>query len=92
MAFEVDKVDEITNIYHFYDDSYYDEFINKAKEIFEKYKEQCNKDNSYLVYESDECKFSDNYTHGGYECGEDGKWKKNDTKSCRASYCDVGYS
>ena len=30
MAFKVNKPDEITDIYHFFDDIYYDEFINKG--------------------------------------------------------------
>ena len=91
MAFKVTKPDEITNIYHFYDDNYYDEFINKAKEIFEKYndKQECSKNNPYLVLEAEECKFDSNYTHGGYKC-EDGKWKK-EASSCQVSYCDIGY-
>ena len=92
MAFEVNKADEITNIYHFYDDIYYDEFIKEAKNIFEKYneKQECSKNNPYLVLETDECKFDSNFTHGGYKCGEDGKWKKN-ASSCQESYCDIEY-
>ena len=92
MAFEVNKADEITNIYHFYDDIYYNEFINKAKEIFIKYNDNqfCSKNNPYLVLEIDECKFDSNYTHGGYKCGEESKWKK-EASGCQVSYCDVGY-
>ena len=37
MAFKVNKVDERTKIYHTYEDIYYDEFIEEAKEIFDKY-------------------------------------------------------
>ena len=91
MAFKVNKVDEMTNIYHFYDDIYYDEFIKKTKEIFEKYneKQECNKDNKNLVYENEECKFEEDiYAHGGYSCDNNGKWNN---ESCKISYCDIGY-
>ena len=88
MAFKVNKVDEMTNIYHFYDDIYYDEFIKKSKEIFDKYKEQCNKDNKNLVYESNYCTFQDDpNAHGGYSCGDDGKW----SNTCKKSYCNYAY-
>ena len=33
------------------------------------------------------CVFDDKILHGGYECGDDGKW----TKTCVPSYCDNGY-
>ena len=87
MAFKINKPDEVTDIYHFYDDKYYDEFITTAKNIFEKYKTECNKDNLKLVLESDKCSFEDIHSHGGYKCGSDGKWGK----ECQPYYCDVGY-
>ena len=91
MAFKVNKVDEMTNIYHFYDDAYYDEFINKANEIFDKYNETCSRENLNLVLESDECIFeNDTYAHGGYSCGTDKKWGTDNT-TCKKSYCDIGY-
>ena len=57
--------------------------------IFEKYKTDCNPKNKNLVKVTEECdnKFGNNYTHGGYECGSNGKW----TNKCVASYCDMGY-
>ena len=92
MAFKVNKVDERTKIYHTYEDIYYDEFIEEAKEILEKYnnKSECNKENMNLVLEDENCTFEDGdiYAHGGYPCGNDGKWNK--TK-CKKSYCDIGY-
>ena len=33
-------VDERVNIYHKYNDSFYDEFVDKALEIFDKYNNQ----------------------------------------------------
>ena len=44
-SFKVNKVDEVTNIYHSFDDIYYDEFIESAKKIFNKYNNECNKNN-----------------------------------------------
>ena len=88
MAFVVNKVDEETNIYHSYEDAYYNEFIGEAKKIFEKYAEQCNKENPNLVYESN-CTFADDkYAHGGYPCSSEGKWN---VSTCKKFYCDKGY-
>ena len=85
--YKINKVDERTNIYHYFDDSSYEEFINEAKKIFKKYNEEnkCNKDNLNLLLENEEC--SDGNAHGGYLCGESGKW----TKQCEFFYCDIGY-
>ena len=42
-------VDEISNIYHQYNDSYYDELINETKKIFRYYKDgkKCNPNITY---------------------------------------------
>ena len=90
MAFKVNKVDEFTNIYHFYDDAYYDEFIAEAKKIFEKYNDngECNAENTNLVLENYFCTFTDDkVAHGGYKCGINGKW----TNQCQKSFCDFPY-
>jgi hypothetical protein len=89
MAFLVNAVDEVTNIIHSYDDKYYDEFIDAASNIFKNYKENCNPNNTNLLLEAD-CTLEDNdtYAHGGYQCGDDGKW---DNSTCKKSYCDIGY-
>ena len=90
MAFKVNEVDEMTNIFHFYDDSHYDEFIQEAINIFEKYNnnEECNINNTNLLLENDTCAFPDDkYAHGGYKCGNKGKW----STECQKSYCDFGY-
>lgn len=89
-SFKVNEVDEKTNIYHSYDDSYYNEFIEEAKKILDKYNNdlECNKDNSNLVYENDKCTFlGDEHAHGGYKCNNQGKWGN----ECKKSYCDIGY-
>ena len=94
MEFLVYPIDENVNIFSKYDDSLYEQFIQEAKKIFEKYNDlengQCNPDNKYLYYETKECdnKINIEHAHGGYICGSNGKWDKN---NCLASYCDVGY-
>ena len=88
MAFLVNGVDEVTDIIHSYDDKYYDEFIDAASNIFKNYEENCNPNNEYLLLEAD-CTFEDDeFAHGGYQCGNNGKWDKN---TCKKSYCDIGY-
>ena len=91
LEYEVTPVDEVANIYAQLDDSKqnYDIYVNKALEILDKYKNECNPNNKKLVFVTSECDktFKNKYTHGGYLCGDDGKWSKN----CVASYCDIGY-
>ena len=91
LEFEVAPVDEIVDIYEKFDDSNYDIFIEVAKKIYLKYNSanNCNVNNKKIVLVTSECdgKFGNKYTHGGFLCGDDGKW----TKVCVASYCDVGY-
>ena len=90
LEYEYSSPDEKSDIYENFDENSYEKFVNKAKIIFEKYKEECNYDNKYLLKITEECegKFDNNYTHGGYECGSDGKWKN----TCVPSYCDLGYT
>ena len=94
MEFQVYPVDEISDIYTEYEDSKYNRFINVAKTIFNKYNDlengECNPDNKYLYYETSDCDSQLNIdkAHGGYLCGENGKWDKN---KCIAAYCDQGY-
>lgn len=87
LEYEVVPVDERVNIYENFMDNSYDEFITEAKKIFHNYKLKCNKNNKKLILISEKCIFENEYTHGGYECGDDGFW----SKKCIASYCDVGY-
>ena len=90
LEYEVSTPDEKSGIYEGFDGDSYNKFIDKAKEIFDKYKNECNSNNKNLLKISEECdeKFNNKYTHGGYECGDDGKWSNN----CIASYCDSGYT
>ena len=89
LEYSITPVDEVEEFYEYYSDDNYDKFISIAKKIFNKYKNECNPKNKKLVLVNSECdkNFTNNYTHGGYECGDDGKWSSN----CIASYCDIGY-
>ena len=89
LEYLVTPVDEVVPLYEYFSENNYDKFINIAKNIFEKYKKECNPNNKKLVKITSECDklFKNKYTHGGYECGNDGKW----SNKCIASYCDLGY-
>ena len=89
LEYSVTPVDERVGIYEYFKANTYQLFIDEAKRILDKYKTQCNPKNKKLVLVSNECdnKFENEYTHGGYECGDDGKW----TNNCVPSYCDPGY-
>ena len=88
LEYSVTPVDERVEIFQYLKSSTYQLFIDEAKKIFDKYKTQCNPKNKKLVLVSGECdnKFENSYTHGGYECGDDGKW----SNKCVPSYCDQG--
>ena len=93
MEFLIYPVDLNVNIYNKYDDTKYDRFIKEAKKIFGKYNKlygECNPENKYLYFETNECdsKLNIEHAHGGYLCGTDGKWNKSD---CIVSYCDKGF-
>ena len=85
--FIVNLIDERINIYNNYNDDLYEDFITEAKKIFKKYEKECNPDNKYLNYLKEDCKFNDKNLHGGYKCGDDGKWNK----KCVPFYCDENY-
>ena len=91
IEYEITPVDEIVDIYEYpsFDNDNYSEFINEANEIFKKYKNKCNPNNKKLLLIHSKCDmyFNNNYTHGGYECGDDGIW----SDKCVPSYCDQGY-
>ena len=87
-------IDERVNIYHIYNDSYYDKFIDKALEIFDKYNKQkkCNKNNLLIKFDPNDMKTcykfkNDEHAHGGYQCNENGTW----SDICSPYYCDIGY-
>ena len=86
--FLTDPVDERVNIYR-YEETNIDTFADKALELVSKYETQCDVNNLRLVKYADECddKITIEHAHGGYLCGNDGKW----TSTCVAAYCDDGY-
>ena len=91
LEYEITPVDEMSNLYFFSfdDEEEYNQYVNNSLKIFEKYRNYCNPKNKKLVFVTDKCdgKFKSSYTHGGYLCGDDGKW----TETCVPSYCDIGY-
>ena len=89
LEYEVTPVDEKADIFEQINFNNYENFINESLKVINKYKNRCNPKNRKLFLISNECngKFENNYTHGGYICGSDGNW----TKTCVASYCDIGY-
>ena len=82
-------VDERIEIYEHFKDNNYNLFIKEAKHIFNKYKIKCNPNNKKLVFVTNKCdgKFEDKYTHGGYECADNGFW----SDKCIPSFCDIGF-
>ena len=89
LEYEVIQPDIHSNIYQNFDGESYTQFALKSKKIFEKYKTECNPNNKNLIKVSSDCdsQFPNKYTHGGYECNDQGKWSSN----CVPSYCDPGY-
>jgi len=96
LEYEIKPVDEIVYIYPKLENLFnillpedYDKFINESYKIFEKYKTKCNPNNTKLILLTDKCngKFGNNFTYGGYKCGNDGYW----TEECVASHCEFGY-
>ena len=82
----INPIDERSNIYGKYFDFRYDEFINEAKRIFNKYKKECNPDNKNMVLYNSYCKFGNDIQIGGYKC-IDGRWRN----TCQISNCKKPY-
>lgn len=90
LEYQINLVDERVPLYNGYDiqaDSNYQDFINMAKSIFEKYKTKCNPENKNLLFITKACTFTDSRMHGGYECDDEGNW----STKCVPSFCDNGY-
>ena len=87
--YQLNPVDERVDIYEPYTDDIYEEFVNKGKDIFEYYKDNCNKNNERLTLFTDECKniAKISHSHGGKRCGDNGTW----SDECIPIYCDSGY-
>ena len=82
----INPIDERSNIYGKYNDNRYNEFINEAKRIFNKYKKECNPDNKKMVLYNSYCKFGNDIQIGGYKC-VDGRWRN----TCQISNCKKPY-
>ena len=89
MEYETTNIDERVKLYNKFANARYQDFIDAAKTIFNKYNNSnCNPKNKDILFETDECKFPDDpHALGGYECGKDGTW----TKKCVPYYCEIGY-
>ena len=88
--FNIKQLDEVTEIFEEYnEDKNYNLFMETAKNIFLKYKNQCNKNNNKITLFDQKCVFEDDkHAHGGHPCGQDGKW---DLTKCSKAYCKEGY-
>ena len=82
----INPIDERSNIYGKYFDFRYDEFINEAKKIFSKYKNECNTNNKNMVLYNSYCKFGNDIQIGGYKCFN-GRW----FSICQISNCKKPY-
>lgn len=89
LEYEITPVDEFVDFYYLDQDSY-ESLINQSLKILEKYKTKCNPKNKKLLLISKECdgKFNNDYTHGGYKCGEDGIWTRSISSQCVADVPD----
>ena len=74
LEYTIRNIDERIDIYNDYDDSKYQQFIDNAKNIFNKYENNCNPYNKNLLKIDNACIFEDEHMHGGYECKIDGTW------------------
>ena len=91
LEYEVTPVDIRLKIYVEFSEENYQAFIEKINEFFKNMDNGlCFSNNKNLVKISEDCNstFKNNYTHGGYVCGDDNKW----SDKCIEAYCDIGYS
>ena len=89
LEYKIHLIDERVGLYNKYTEDNYENFIDEAKDIFKKYNEdgECNKNNPKLLLIDEKCDDPIKKTHGGYKCGEDGKW----STECVASFCNNGF-
>ena len=91
LEYEVTPVDIRLKLYLELTEANYQTFIEEIKEFFKNMDDGlCFSNNKNLVKISDECNsnFTNNFTHGGYVCGDNNKW----SDKCIEAYCDMGYS
>jgi hypothetical protein len=87
LEYIVTPVDERMALYENFNESNYNVFVEKAKEIFAKYQKKCSKINKNLVLFNSKCTF-EGKIGGGNPCGDDGEWN---TSTCVPAYCDSNY-
>ena len=87
LEYQINLIDERVKIFNSYDDSIYQDFIEEAINIFNKYKKRCNPNNKNLLFITEKCKFNNSKIHGGYQCNDDATW----SDICAPSFCDYGY-
>ena len=87
LEYQINLIDERAKIFNSYDDSIYQDFIDEAINIFNKYKKRCNPNNKNLLFITEKCSFNNSKIHGGYQCNDDGTW----SDICVPSFCDYGY-
>ena len=89
--FEEFPIDERMNFFNEFEETneIYNKFIEKGKEIIEKYKFKCNVNNTNLKLLNKSCdKNFNSYTFGGNVCNKtSGNW----SNECQPFYCDFGY-
>jgi hypothetical protein len=91
LEYEVTPIDHRIDIFSDFCEDYYYDFIDEALIILNKYNEtHCNSENKRIILLSEECDghFLNQYTHGGFECGDEGLW----SDKCVEVYCSRGYN
>ena len=84
-------VDFRVDIYSKYSDDIYNNFIEEANNIFNKFKDEnyCNSKNEEFIIPDENCRNLGENLHGGYKCKKDkDEWDKS---KCIPFYCDIGY-
>ena len=91
--YQFNPVDFRVDIYSEYSDDNYNKFIEEGKKILENVNKNdiCNPKNKKLLMHDEKCNIIEGkeHSHGGFICGENGKWDRN---TCQPYYCDIGYS
>ena len=81
-------IDKRSEIYGYYRDERYEEFITEGLKIIKEYKIKCNPDNNNLLLYNDKCNKNDSITYGGFKCDKNtSEW----SQECQNSYCEEGY-
>ena len=89
LEYEITPVDETILLFeNFNESTNLNKFVEYGNKIREKYKTECNSNNTKLYLLDEKCHFEDKHMHGGHICGTDGKWN---LSKCVPTYCDINY-